>query len=103
MAVKKGPGDRKSQVAKAGKRSGQPVYPAAISNERRAAKEQGEQQFVATHQLTVEREATIIVHDKALKGFVERTKKITLAADYAWDSSRGRVISSPKFKEKVKN
>ena len=99
MAVKKGPGDRKSQVAKAGKRSGQAVYPAPISAERLRAKEAGEQQFQSPRQLTVERENTVIVHDKALKGFVERTKKVTINADYAWDVSRGRVISSPRFKE----
>lgn len=93
-----GPGDRKSSTAKAGKRHGTITYPANISNERRAAKEQGEQQFRSPTQLTTQRTRTIIVHDKA-KGFVYKDKTINISADYAWDANRGRVIASPRFKE----
>lgn len=100
----KGPqssGNREAKVAKAGKRSGHTVYPAPISPERRAAKEQGEQQFVAKEQLTVTREIEVLVWDKALGGAVFRTKKITKEADYVFDASRGRVVYSPSFKEKA--
>lgn len=96
-----GSSDRKSQTAKAGKRHGHVTYPPTMASaERQAAREQGEQQFVATRQLTVEREATIIVYDKALKGFVYRTKKITLPTESVFDANRGRLVNSPRFKEK---
>lgn len=103
-----GSGDRKSQTAKAGKRSGQPIWPAPLSSERRAAKEQGEQQFISQKQLTVERDGlgwgpdgSVIVYDKALKAFVYRNKKVTLSTDYVYDATRGRVVYSPSFKEKT--
>lgn len=95
-----GSSNREAKVAKAGKRSGQTNWPAPASAERLAGKEQGEQQFVANQQLTVEREATIIVFDQKIGQFVYRTKKITLPAEYVFDSSRGRVVYSPSFKEK---
>lgn len=94
-------GNREAKVAKAGKRSGNQVYPAPISSERRAAKEQGEQQFIAKEQLTVARDVELIVYDKALGGFVYRTKKVIKEADYVFDANRGRVVYSPSFKEKV--
>ena len=95
-----GSGDRKSQTAKAGKRHGHVTYPPTMASaERQAAREMGEQQFLAPRQLTVEREATIIVYDKALKSFVYRTKKITLPTDSIYDPKRGRLINSPRFKE----
>ncbi len=96
-----GSSNRVASVAKAGKRSGQPTWPAPASSERIAAREQGEQQFVANKQLTVEREVTKIEYDKALKGFVERTRKITSSAEYLYDPNRGRVVYSPSFKEKA--
>lgn len=95
-----GSSDRKSQTAKAGKRHGHVDYPAMASTERLAAKEQGEQQFVAKQTLTVEREGTVIVYDKALKAFVYRTKKVTMPTEHFYDDTRGRVVYSPKFKEK---
>lgn len=94
-----GPGDRKSSSAKAGKRHGTITYPAPISSERFAAKEQGEQQFVAKKQLTAQREVNVLVWDKALRGVVMRPRNVTVSADYAWDADRGRIVSSPKFKE----
>jgi hypothetical protein len=95
-----GSSNREASVAKAGKRSGQTIWPAPASSERLAGKEQGEQQFVANKQLTVEREVTRLEWDKALKGAVIRTRKITTTAEYLFDSSRGRVVYSPSFKEK---
>lgn len=96
-----GSSDRKSQSAKAGKRHGHITYPPArTSAERQAARDQGEQQFVAKNQLTVEREIPWIVYDKALKSFVSSTKKITLPADHVFDLKRGRLVNSPsRFKE----
>lgn len=95
-----GSSDRASKVAKAGKRHGHVNYPPTMATaEKQAARDQGEQQFLATRQLTVEREATIIVYDKALKAFVYRTKKITIPTDSVLDTSRGRLINSPRFKE----
>ncbi len=96
-----GSANRAATVAKAGKRSGQAIWPAPASSERIAAREQGEQQFVAKKQLTVEREVTKIEYDKALKGFVERTRKITSSAEYLYDPNRGRVVYNPFFKEKA--
>lgn len=97
-----GSSDRASKVAKAGKRHGHVNYPPTMASpERQAARAQGEQQFVATRQLTVEREATIIVYDKALKAFVYRMKKITLPTDSVYDPKRGRLINSPRFSEKA--
>ena len=93
-------GDRKAQVAKAGKRSGNQTYPAPISSERRAAKEQGEQQFSSRQQLTVQREVPWIFYDKALGGFFQGTKKLTANVEHVFDPSRGRVVYSPSFKEK---
>lgn len=98
-----GNSSRIATVAKAGKRAGSTVWPASASAERLAAKEQGEQQFVSQRQLTVEREATIIVYDKALQAFVYRTKKITLPTEHVYDPTRGRVVYSPSFKEKETN
>jgi hypothetical protein len=89
---------RIAQVAKAGKRSGSTVWPIPASPERLAAKEQGEQQFIANKQLTVEREATIIVFEPKISQFVYRTKKITLSTEYVYDPTRGRVVYSPSFK-----
>lgn len=100
MPKNSGSSNREAKVAKAGKRSGSTVWPAPASSERLAAKEQGERQFIAKQQMNVEREATVIVYDKALQGFVYRTKKITLPAEYVFDASRGRVVYSPSFKEK---
>lgn len=97
-----GSSNREAKVAKAGKRSGNTVWPAPISSERRAAKEQGEQQFVAKDQLTVTREVPVLMWDKALGGAVIRTKKVTSSAEYVFDPTRGRVVYSPSFKEKVK-
>jgi len=96
-----GDSNRKAQVAKAGKRSGNTVYPASASPERLAAKELGEKQFIANKQLTVEREGTIIVFDQKTKTFVYKTKKITLSAEYVYDANRGRVVYSPSFKGKT--
>lgn len=96
---KSGSGDRAAKVAKAGKRSGQTVYPAPISAERRAAKEQGERQFIAKSSLSVPRTKTVIVYDKALQGFVERSSTVHINTEHIWDTSRGRVITNPKFKE----
>lgn len=96
----KGPGDRKSPVSKAGKRSGSQVYPALISAERRAAKDWGEQQFVSRHPLTVEREGTVIVFDQKTKQFVYRTKKVQVSTDCIYDPKRGRVVYTPSAKEK---
>ena|ERR1051325_5462915 len=94
---KKTSGDRKSQSAKAGKRHGHVNYPPTMASpERQAAKDQGEQQFIAKNQLTVEREATIIVWDKPSRSFVYKTKKITLPTDSIYDSTRGRLINSPR-------
>lgn len=95
-----GSSNRVAQVAKAGKRSGSTEWPAPASAERLAAKEQGESQFIANKQLSVEREATIIVFDQKLGQFVYRTKKVTLPAEYVYDDSRARVVYSPSFKEK---
>lgn len=93
-----GPGDRKSSTAKAGKRHGTITYPASISSERRAAKEQGEQQFVSPNQLSVTLEKPVIEWDKALRGAVIRTKKYTTSTNYIFDASRGRIVSSPVTK-----
>lgn len=101
MPKNSGSSNREAKIAKAGKRSGQTVWPALISSERRAAKEQGEQQFVSPKQLTVETEITTIVYDKALQGFVERTKKVISTTEHVYDPKRGRVVYSPSFKEKV--
>jgi len=90
--------------AKAGKRSGQTVYPEPISVERRAAKDQGEQQFIAKQQLTAVVSVPVLkelVWDKALRGAVIRPKTVTVPTDYTMDASRGRIVSSPKFTEKV--
>lgn len=95
----KGPGDRKSSSAKAGKRHGTVTYPAPLSSERRAAKEQGEQQFVAKATQTVVLEREVLEWDKALRGAVLRTKKVTVPTEHIWDANRGRVIVSPRFKE----
>lgn len=96
-----GSSDRKSQTAKSGKRHGHVTYPPVMaSHETMAAREQGEQQFFAPRQLTVEREVTTIVHDKVLNGFVYRTKKITIPVDHVFDETRGHAVSSPKFSEK---
>lgn len=95
-----GSSNRVAQVAKAGKRSGSTEWPASASAERLAAREQGETQFIANKQLTVEREGTIIVFDQKLGKYVYRTKKITLPAEYIFDAHRGRVVYSPSFKEK---
>lgn len=100
MPKNSGSSNREAKVAKAGKRSGQTVWPAPASSERLAAKEQGEAQFVANKQLTVEREVEVLVWDKALQGAVIRTKKITATAEYVYDADRGRVVYSPSFKEK---
>lgn len=91
-----------STTAKSGKKHGQVTYPAPLSAERRAAKEQGEQQFYSPRTQTFTREVTKIEYDQALKGFVYRTKKVTDTTEHSWDASRGRVIVSPKFKEKGK-
>lgn len=96
-----GSSNREAKVAKAGKRSGHQEYPAPISSERRAGKEQGEQQFVAKEQLTVTHEYEKIEYDRALGAFVYRTRKITTPAEFVFDASRGRVVYSPSFKEKV--
>lgn len=96
-------GNREAKVAKAGKRSGNTVWPAVATVERLAAKEQGERQFISSKQLTVEREATIIVFDQKLNKFVYRTKKIILPAEHVYDPTRGRVVYSPSFKEKEKS
>jgi hypothetical protein len=101
MPKNQGSSNREAKVAKAGKRSGNTEYPAMISAERRAAKEQGEQQFVSTKQLTVERAVTEIVFDKALGAFVYRTKKLISSAEHLFDPTRGRVVYSPSFKEKT--
>lgn len=102
MPKKTGSSDRKAKVAKAGKRSGNAVWPASASPERIAAKELGEQQFIASKQLTVEREGTIIVFDQKTKAFVYKTKKVTLSTEHVFDKTRGRIVYSPSFKEKVK-
>jgi hypothetical protein len=96
-----GSSNRVAQVAKAGKRSGSTEWPAPASAERLAAKEQGEKQFVSPNQLTVEREATIIVFDQKLDRFVYRTKKVVLTTEHVYDDSRARVVYSPSFKEKT--
>lgn len=95
----KGPGDRKSSTAKAGKRSGAYIDPPAAKSDRRAAREQGEQQFTAKAQQYVTRSKTVIVFDKALRGYVYRDRPYQISADYTMDASRGRVVSSPKFQE----
>jgi len=96
-----GSSNREAKVAKAGKRSGSTVWPAPISAERLAAKEQGEKQFVSPNQLTVEREGTIIVFDQKLGKFVYRTKKVAISTEHVFDSKRGRVVYSPSYKEKT--
>lgn len=88
-----------STTAKAGKKHGNITYPAPISPERRAGKDGGEQQFVAKETLTHRSEKTIIVFDKQLGQYVYNTKTINTPVEFAFDASRGRVISSPKFKE----
>lgn len=100
MAKESSPGARKSLIAKAGKRRGQVNYPMMASNEKLASQEQGEQQFVSNKQLTVDREATIIVYDKVTKKFEYKTKKITLPTEYVYDKNRKRVVYSPSYKEK---
>lgn len=95
-----GSSDRKSASSKAGKRHGHVDYPALASPEKLAAQEQGEQQFVAQQALSVEREGTVIVYDKALKSFVYRTKKVTIPTEFIYDATRGRVVYSPSYKEK---
>jgi hypothetical protein len=100
---KKSPGgnsNREAKVAKAGKRSGNTIWPASATAERLTAKEQGEQQFVSQKQLTVERQDTIIVYDKALQAFVYRPKKTVISTEHVYDPTRGRVVYSPSFKEK---
>lgn len=92
--------DRSATVSKAGKRSGNTVWPTPASPERLAAKEQGNQQFVSPNQLTVEREGTVIVYDQKIDQFVYRTKKVTLTTEHVFDPSRGRVVYSPSFKER---
>ena len=101
MPKNQGNSNRVAQVAKAGKRSGQTTWPASASSERLAAKEQGEQQFISPNQLTVEREATIIVFDQKLGQFVYRTKKVILSTEHVYDPFRGRVVYSPSYKEKT--
>lgn len=96
-----GSSNRDAKVAKAGKRSGQTIWPAVASAERLAAKERGEQQFISDKQLTVEREGTVIVFDQKLGKFVYRTKKIVVSAEHVYDAKRGRVVYSPSFKEKA--
>lgn len=100
---KGGPGDRKSQTAKAGKRHGQVTYPAQLSSERRAAKEQGEQQFRSDKPLTATITKTVIEWDKALRGAVLREKAVKVNTEHNWDASRGRVIVGPMPSSKVKN
>lgn len=100
---KKSPGgnsNRVAKVAKAGKRSGNTVWPTSATPERLTAKEKGETQFVSNKQLTVEREATIIVFEPKLNQFVYRMKKIILNTEHVYDPTRGRVVYSPSFKEK---
>lgn len=97
-----GNSNRVAKVAKAGKRSGNNTWPVPATPERLAAKEQGEQQFISQKQLTVEREATIIVYEKALQAFVYRMKKITLPTEHVYDPTRGRVVYSPSYKNDSK-
>lgn len=105
MPKNRGSGDRQAKIAKAGKRSGNTDWPAPITAERKAAKEQGEKQFIANQQLTVQRDAlgwgpdgSFIVHDG--RDMFYRTKKVTSTAEYVFDANRGRVVYSPSFKEK---
>jgi hypothetical protein len=96
-----GSSDRSAGTAKSGKRHGHVTYPPTMASaERQAARAQGEQQFLSPRQLTAEREKTEIVFDKALKGFVYRTKKVTIPTDSVFDVNRGRLINSPRFNEK---
>lgn len=90
----------RSGPAKAGKRHGTINYPAMASTERQAAKDQGEQQFVAKQQLTAPIQVTKIEYDKALRAFVERTKTVTITTEFVQDDSRGRVVYNPSYKEK---
>lgn len=101
MPKHKGSSNREAKISKAGKRSGQTTWPAPASKERQAAKEEGEQQFVANKPLTVDREATIIVYEPKIGQFVYRLKKVTMPAEYVYDPTRGRVVYSPSFKEKA--
>lgn len=101
MPKSKGTSNRDAKIAKAGKRSGMTTWPAPATSERQAGKVQGEQQFVANRQLTVDRESTVIVYDQKTGQFVYRLKKVTLPAEYIYDASRGRVVYSPSFKEKT--
>lgn len=97
---KGGSSDRAAKVAKAGKRSGNTVYPAPISSERRAGKEQGEQQFVSNKPLSVEREGTVIVFNQKTGRYEYKTRTVTVSAEYVFDPTRGRIVYTPSFKEK---
>lgn len=92
--------ERVAKISKAGKRSGNQVWPAPISSERRAAKEQGEAQFVAKEQLVVVDEVQVIAFDQKLGRFVYRDKKVHTTVEFKNDPARDRVVYSPSFKEK---
>lgn len=95
--------DRSAKVAKAGKRSGGFTMPPAKLVENQAGRDQGQQQFIAKQQLTVKREVPVLVWDKALNGVVRRIRTVTISTDYAMDTARGQIISSPKFQEAAGN
>lgn len=96
----KGAGDRKSSVAKSGKRSGGYHEPPAPKPDNKLRRENGEQQFLAKEQLTVKKEIDVLMWDKSLKEPVFRTKVVTISADHIYDPNRGQLVVSPVCKEK---
>lgn len=88
--------DRAAKIAKAGKRSGTATYPAAVTAEKRAGQESGDQQFVSKTQQYVEQEK--IVFDKNKMRFV--TKRVQVPVDFTYDESRKHWVMSPVFKER---
>lgn len=88
--------NREAKIAKAGKRSGGWNEPPAPKAENRAAREAGEQQFIAKQQLFIERPK--IVFDKNKMRFIE--KLVQIPVDQIFDPARGRLVRSPIFKDK---
>ena len=103
MPKNKGTSTREAKVAKAGKRSGGYVEPPAVNKDKQEGRDLGEQQFYTGSQQTlkVTRE-NFIVWDKPSKSFVYRPKTEVLEIEFTMDKSRGRVITSPNIKERIK-
>lgn len=93
---KKGTNDRSAKVAKAGKRSGGFISPPPLNLDKLAAREAGEQQFIAPKQLTVEKEVNKFDQNKMR--FI--TRKVQVPVDFIFDATRGRAVMSPRFQGK---